>query len=243
MILPIPAIDLIDGKCVRLTKGDYATEKVYNEDPLEVAKAFEDLGFPRLHLVDLDGARSKHVVNHHVLDRIANHTNLTIDFGGGIKQDEDLRKAFDHGAAMVTLGSIAATSKDRVLAWAAQYGSEHFIIGADVQDEKIRINGWQEEVPLMLMDFIAGYHAEGLKKVLCTDISHDGTLTGPSTALYQKVMQTFPDCGLIASGGVSGIDDLHALDAVGVPEVVFGKAIYEGKIDLKEVSARFIQNQ
>lgn len=241
MILPIPAIDLIDGKCVRLTKGDYSTEKVYNEDPVEVAKAFEDLGFPRLHLVDLDGARSKHVVNHVVLDRIANHTNLTIDFGGGIKQDEDLRKAFDHGAAMVTLGSIAATSKETVLDWAAQYGAERFIIGADVQDEKIRINGWQEEVELTLMDFIAGYGEKGLKKVLCTDISHDGTLAGPSTALYQKVMRTFPDCGLIASGGVSGIDDLQTLNEIGVPEVVFGKAIYEGRINLGEVSKQFIQ--
>lgn len=241
MILPIPAIDLIDGKCVRLTKGDYATEKVYNEDPAEVAKAFEDLGFPRLHLVDLDGARSKHVVNHRVLERIANQTDLTIDFGGGIKHDDDLHKAFDHGAAMVTLGSIAATQQDTVVRWASEYGAERFIIGADVQDEKIRINGWQEEVELTLMDFIAGYSQKGLKRVLCTDISHDGTLEGPSTALYQKVMQAFPDCGLIASGGVSGIDDLRALDEAGVPEVVFGKAIYEGRIDLREVSKQYIQ--
>ena len=221
MIELIPAIDLIDGKCVRLTKGDYATQKTYNEDPVAVAREFESYGFKRLHVVDLDGARSKHIVNHKVLERLASATGLTIDFGGGIKADEDLRIAFESGAALVTIGSVAATRPELFLGWLGQYGSDHIILGADVKDG---------------LPFLRRYMDEGVRHVLCTDISKDGMLQGPSTDLYRKVMAEFPDCGLIASGGVSCLQDLIGLNEAGIPAVVFGKAIYEGRISLNELA-------
>ena len=238
-MLPIPAIDLIDGKCVRLTKGDYATKTTYRDDPAEVAREFESLGFPRLHLVDLDGARAGHVVNHRVLERIATATNLVIDFGGGLKTDEDIHAVFESGAQMVTLGSIAVRQPDRVVGWGARYGQDRVIIGADALDGTVRISGWEQESGLALTDFIRSYYNQGFRRVLCTDISRDGMLQGPATVLYKDLLAKFPDLQLIASGGVSGMADLEVLDRAAVPEVVFGKAIYEGRIDLKEVVKRF----
>ena len=239
----IPAIDIIGGRCVRLTKGDYATEKVYSHDPVMVAKEMEMLGFRRLHVVDLDGARSKHVVNIDVLRRITSETSLIVDFGGGIKAEEDLQKAFDAGAHMVTLGSIAVTDREKVLTWLQEFGAEHIILGADVREGLISINGWKEESALELLPFLESYLDEGVRHVLCTDINRDGLLQGPSTPLYRQIMQAFPDCQLIASGGVSSIDDIRGLDAAGIPAVVFGKTIYEGKIDLPSLLAEFPQGK
>ena len=239
-MLPIPAIDLIDGKCVRLTKGDYATKTTYRDDPVEVAREFEALGFPRLHLVDLDGVRAGHVVNHRVLECIATTTSLTIDFGGGLKTDDDLHAVFESGARMVTLGSIAVRQPERVAAWGARYGQDSIIIGADALDGTVRISGWEQESGRALVDFIRSYYAQGFRRVLCTDISRDGMLQGPATALYKQLLAEFPDLQLIASGGVSGMADLEALAEAQVPETVFGKAIYEGRIDLKDVAKRFL---
>ncbi len=235
----IPAIDIIDGKCVRLTQGDYTQKKIYNEDPLEVAKMFEDAGIKRLHTVDLDGARSNHVVNHKVVERITSKTNLIVDFGGGIKSDEDLHKAFDAGAQMLTIGSIAVKSPDTLHRWIETYGGERIILGADVKNGRISINGWKEEGEQQLMPFITEWKTRGIDKVLCTDISRDGTLQGPSIDLYRSILASHPDLHLIASGGVSGMEDIEQLDEAGVPAVVFGKAIYEGRITLKELE-RFI---
>ena len=235
MIEIIPAIDIIDGKCVRLTQGDYEQKKVYNEDPLEVAKEFEAHGIKRLHMVDLDGARSKHIVNAHIVERIAAHTSLTIDFGGGIKTDDDLKTAFDAGATLVTIGSLAVTHPSTLLEWMEKYGAEHFILGADVKNGLISINGWKEEGDVRLMPFIENYHQKGIRQVLCTDIARDGMLQGPSTELYKDVIKHFPTLHLIASGGVSGIEDIRQLNEAGIPAVVFGKAIYEGKIELEEL--------
>ena len=235
-ITPIPAIDLIEGKCVRLTQGDYATSHVYAEDPVDMARRFEDMGFTRLHLVDLDGAKSRHVVNDHVLKAITHATKLIVDFGGGVKTDDDMSRVLDAGAEMVTSGSIAVTQPDTVLGWMERYGAEHLILGADVKDGKISINGWQEDSAHELMPFLQRYLDAGMMHVLCTDISRDGMLQGPATALYGSIMQAFPHCRLIASGGVSCIEDILQLDKAGVPAVVFGKAIYEGKIDMKELA-------
>lgn len=235
-ITPIPAIDLIEGKCVRLTQGDYATSHVYAEDPVDMARRFEDMGFTRLHLVDLDGAKSRHVVNDHVLKAITRTTKLIVDFGGGVKTDDDMARVLDAGAEMVTCGSIAVTQPDTVLGWMERYGAEHLILGADVKDGKISINGWQEDSAYELMPFLQRYLDAGMMHVLCTDISRDGMLQGPATALYGSIMQAFPHCRLIASGGVSCIEDILQLDKAGVPAVVFGKAIYEGKIDMKELA-------
>lgn len=235
-ITPIPAIDLIEGKCVRLTQGDYATSHVYAEDPVDMARRFEDMGFTRLHLVDLDGAKSRHVVNDHVLKAITRATKLIVDFGGGVKTDDDMARVLDAGAEMVTCGSIAVTQPDTVLGWMERYGAEHLILGADVKDGKISINGWQEDSAHELMPFLQRYLDAGMMHVLCTDISRDGMLQGPATALYGSIMQAFPHCRLIASGGVSCIEDILQLDKAGVPSVVFGKAIYEGKIDMKELA-------
>ena len=234
----IPAIDMIDGKCVRLTKGDYAQKKVYNENPLEVAKMFEAKGIKRLHLVDLDGAKSKHVVNDRVLRDICHETSLIVDFGGGIKTEEDLEKVFDAGAAMATAGSIAATDRQTVYGWIERYGADKLILGADVREGKISINGWLEDSSIDLMEFIEDYMCRGVRNVLCTDINKDGMLQGPNIALYKSIMQRFPDCKLIASGGVSCQADIEALDEVGIPAVVFGKAFYEGKIDLENFGSR-----
>ena len=225
MIELIPAIDIIDGKCVRLTKGDYDTKKIYNEDPVSVAKEFEAHGIRRLHVVDLDGARSKHIVNDKVLQRIARETNLVIDFGGGIKTDEDVARAFEAGAHMITIGSIAVTDPERSMEWLHKYGPEHIVLGADVRNGRVSINGWKEDSQEELVPFLDRYLSEGMRNVLCTDISKDGMLQGPAIALYREVMEHYPDCHLIASGGVSSMDDIRALEAAGIPAVVFGKAI------------------
>lgn len=237
MIELIPAIDLIDGKCVRLSQGDYDTKQIYNENPVEVAKEFEAYGIQRLHVVDLDGAASQHVVNYRVLDRIAGQTSLKIDFGGGIKSDEDLVIAFDNGAQMVTLGSVAVKHPELFDKWLGMYGSEKIILGADTKNGKIAVNGWKEESTQELMPFLADYINKGVKKVLCTDISRDGMLEGPSVNLYKQIMEAYPELHLIASGGVSRLDDILALEAAGIPAVVFGKALYEGRITLKELSS------
>lgn len=243
MIELIPAIDLIGGKCVRLTKGDYDTQKVYNEDPVAVAREFEEYGFKRLHVVDLDGARSKHVVNHKVLERMAQATNLVIDFGGGIKTDEDIRIATENGAQMVTVGSVAVTQPELFLGWLQQLGSERIILGADVKNGRISINGWKEDSSDELIPFLDKYIQKGVQKVLCTEISKDGTLQGPATALYREIMTQFPQCHLIASGGVSSMNDLKKLDQAGIPAVVFGKAIYEGRIALKDLALWMEENR
>lgn len=239
MIEIIPAIDIIDGKCVRLTQGDYNQKKVYNEDPVEVAMMFEDAGIKRLHTVDLDGARSSHVVNTRVIERIATHTNLTIDFGGGIKSDEDLRKAFDAGAQMVTIGSVAVKEPELFASWVETYGGEKIILGADVKNGYISISGWLEEGEQKLIDFICHHTKNGIHNVLCTDISRDGMLQGPAIELYKDIMAHYPTLHLIASGGVSCINDIERLNDAGIPAVVFGKAIYEGRIKLKELE-RFL---
>ena len=234
MIELIPAIDIIDGKCVRLTKGDYDQKTVYG-NPIDMAKEFERIGYNRLHVVDLDGAKSKHIVNDAVLRAITTETNLTVDFGGGIKTDEDLEKAFAAGASMVTVGSIAVTNPDLFMGWLEKYGAEKMILGADVRHGKISINGWKEDSDEDLLSFLEKYVNAGVKNVLCTEISKDGTLSGPALDLYRQVMDAYPALHLIASGGVSSKEDIIALDAAGIPAVVFGKAIYEGKINLKEL--------
>ncbi len=231
MIELIPAIDIIDGQCVRLTKGNYDQKTVYGH-PLEMALEFERIGYKRLHMVDLDGAKSKHIVNSQVLSRVTTETRLTVDFGGGIKTDEDIEKAFEAGASMVTVGSIAVTQPDLFLGWLEKYGADRMILGADVRNGKISINGWKEDSTEDLLPFLKKYIEAGVKTVLCTEISKDGTLAGPAIGLYQQVMEAYPDLHLIASGGVSSIDDIKALDKAGIPAVVFGKAIYEGRIDL-----------
>ena len=235
MIELIPAIDIINGQCVRLTKGDYQQKTVYSDSPAEVAKGFEQLGFKRLHVVDLDGAKSKHIVNDEVLRRITTETKLTVDFGGGIKTDEDIRKAFDAGAKMVTVGSIAVQQPELCFEWLEKYGPERIILGADVRHGKISINGWKEDSDEDLLPFLRKYIDAGIKNVLCTEISKDGTLAGPAIDLYKSVMRVYPELHLIASGGVSSMDDIKALDAAGIPAVVFGKAIYEGRIDLRQL--------
>ena len=235
MIELIPAIDIIGGQCVRLTKGDYDQKTVYRDSPAEVAKEFEQIGFKRLHVVDLDGAKSKHIVTSEVLRRVTTDTQLVVDFGGGIKTDEDIEKAFAAGASMVTIGSIAVTDPDLFMGWLEKYGAEHIILGADVRHGKISINGWKEDSAEDLLPFLKKYVDAGVKNVLCTEISKDGTLTGPAIELYQSIMAAYPGLHLIASGGVSSIDDIKALEAAGIPAVVFGKAIYEGKINLNEL--------
>ena len=234
MIELIPAIDIINGQCVRLTKGDYDQKTVYGE-PLDMALEFERIGYKRLHVVDLDGAKSKHIVNEAVLKAITTETALTVDFGGGIKTDEDLEKAFASGAAMVTVGSIAVTNPDLFMGWLEKYGADRMILGADVRHGKISINGWKEDSDEDLLPFLKKYVEAGVRHVLCTEISKDGTLTGPAIDLYRRVMDAYPDLHLIASGGVSSKEDIIALDEAGIPAVVFGKAIYEGKINLKEL--------
>ncbi len=236
MIEIIPAIDIIDGKCVRLTQGDYNQKKVYNEDPVEVAKEMEANGIKRLHTVDLDGARSQHVINHKTIERIADHTSLIIDFGGGIKSNEDIDTAFAAGASMVTIGSIAVKNPELFLSWVDKYGPDRIILGADVKNGLISINGWKEEGEEKLLPFIHKYNDKGINNVLCTDISKDGMLQGPAINLYKEIMEEFPQLNLIASGGVSSIKDIRALNEAGIPSVVFGKAIYEGRIKLEELS-------
>ena len=234
MIELIPAIDIINGQCVRLTKGDYDQKTVYGK-PLAMALEFERIGYKRLHVVDLDGAKSKHIVNDAVLREITSNTNLVVDFGGGIKTDEDIEKAFAAGASMVTIGSIAVTNPDLFMGWLEQYGTDRMILGADVRHGKISINGWKEDSAEDLLPFLKKYVDAGVRNVLCTEISKDGTLAGPAIELYQEIMDAYPQLHLIASGGVSSLNDIIALNAAGIPAVVFGKAIYEGKINLKEL--------
>jgi len=235
MIELVPAIDIIDGKCVRLSQGDYDSKKIYNENPVEVAKELEANGIRRLHVVDLDGAASHHVVNYRTLEQIATRTSLIIDFGGGVKSDEDLILAFENGAQMVTGGSIAVKNPDLFTRWLNQYGSEKIILGADVKDKKVAVNGWKDETETELMPFLQEYVHKGIQKVICTDISCDGMLQGPSLELYQEILSQQPDLFLIASGGVSSMGDIRALHDAGVPSVIFGKALYEGRITLKEL--------
>lgn len=235
MIELIPAIDLIDGKCVRLTKGDYDQKTIYNEDPVSQALEFQRQGFRRLHIVDLDGAKSRHIVNDQVLRAITQATDLIVDFGGGIKTEEDMEKAFNAGAHMVTVGSVAVTQPNMFIGWLKKYGADRIILGADVRNGMVSINGWKEDSTEELLPFLQKYVDAGVRNVLCTEISKDGTLEGPATELYKKVMEQFPDLRLIASGGVSCNADILQLQREGIPAVVFGKAYYEGKIDIAEL--------
>lgn len=235
MIELIPAIDIIDGKCVRLTKGDYNNKKIYNENPITIAQEFEKQGFRRLHIVDLDGAKSNHIVNVDILKRITSETNLIVDFGGGIKTDNDIELAFQNGASIVTIGSIAVTQPKLFVSWIDKYGPERIILGADVRNGKISINGWKEDSTEELLPFLKYYIDKGINKVLCTDISKDGMLQGTAIELYKSVMREYPSLQLIASGGVSCLSDIIELENNGIPAVVFGKAIYEGKINLNEL--------
>jgi len=240
MIELIPAIDIIDGKCVRLSQGDYNSKKVYNENPVEVAKELEAHGIRRLHVVDLDGAASHHVVNYRTLEQIASRTSLVIDFGGGVKSDEDLVIAFESGAQMVTGGSIAVKNPERFCHWLQTYGSERIILGADVKDHKIAVNGGKDESACELFPFLEDYIGKGIRKVICTDINCDGMLQGPSISLYKEMLETYPDLYLIASGGVGSTEDIRQLEATGIPAVIFGKALYEGRITFKELEAFMI---
>ena len=232
----VPAIDIIDGKCVRLSKGDYNAQKTYSDNPLDVALRFQDAGIKRLHLVDLDGARSKHIVNYPVLEAITNHTDLTVDFGGGIKSTSDLETALGCGAAMVTVGSTAVTDPDLMQKWIEDFGQEHIILGADARDGKISVNGWKEDSVITLSDFIRDYMKKGITQVLCTDINRDGMLQGPAVELYRSLLREFPGIKLIASGGVSSVQDLMDLKEAGLPAAIVGKAYYEGHITLDQLS-------
>ena len=238
----IPAIDIIDGKCVRLTKGDYSTQKIYNEDPLEVAKAFEGSGVSYLHVVDLDGAKSKSIVNHKVLEKLATNTGLKIDFGGGLKSDEDLRIAFASGAKQITVGSIAIKEPRIFKQWLKQYGSEKIILGADVKGDFIAVSGWMETSDETILPFIKKYQDEGIQYVICTDISKDGMMEGPSFGLYKSLLIECPEIKLIASGGVSDISELPQLADIGCESVIIGKAIYEKKVSLKNIEMYILEN-
>lgn len=231
----IPAIDIIDGKCVRLTEGDYSQKKIYNEHPLEVAKQFEDAGLIRLHLVDLDGAKAGAVKNWKVLETIAGKTSLIIDFGGGIKQEEDVRIVFNSGAALATVGSVAVKEEEKFVNWLQQFGADKFLLGADVKNEKIAVGGWLETTDIWIYDFIEKYIAHGVQQIFCTDVSKDGRLEGPSTELYKNILQKFPQLHFIASGGVSNMQDLDVLQQIGCSGAIVGKAIYEGRITLEEL--------
>lgn len=231
----IPAIDIIDGKCVRLTEGDYSQKKIYNEHPLEVAKQFEDAGLKRLHLVDLDGAKAGAVKNWKVLETIAGKTSLVIDFGGGIKTDKDVKIVFDSGASLATVGSIAVKNEEEFVKWLLQFGAEKFLLGADVKNEKIAIHGWQETSDIWIYDFIEKYIGKGVQQLFCTDVSKDGRLEGPSTDLYKSILERFPKLYFIASGGVSSMKDVESLEKIGCKAVIIGKAIYENRISLSEL--------
>jgi phosphoribosylformimino-5-aminoimidazole carboxamide ribotide isomerase len=238
----IPAIDIIDGKCVRLSKGDYDTKKIYNENPLEVAKEFEAHGIQYLHLVDLDGAKSKHIVNHKVLEQIAAQTGLQIDFGGGLKTDEDLRIAFESGAKQITGGSIAVKDADVFIRWIEKHGADKIILGADALDEKVAVSGWQEESKEELIPFIQSYQSKGIQYVICTDISKDGMLEGPSFELYKRILEQTNNLKLIASGGISTFDELPKLAEMGCEGTIIGKAIYENRISLKQLESYILSN-
>lgn len=233
----IPAIDIIDGKCVRLAQGDYMRKTIYNENPVEVAKQFEAHGIKRLHLVDLDGAKAQHIVNYKTLEKITARTSLTVDFGGGLKTDKDLEIAFECGASMVTGGSIAVKNPNIFETWIDKFGEDKIILGADVKNKKIAVTGWLEDTDKDLMPFLAGYVEKGISKVICTDISKDGMLEGPAVSLYKEILSVFPEMYLIASGGVSSMADIKYLSEAGVPAVIFGKAFYEGLISFAEIEA------
>ena len=235
MIELIPAIDIIDGKCVRLTKGDYTQQTTYSDSPADVARRFEDMGFKRLHVVDLDGAKSRHIVNKKCLNDISRLTSLEIDFGGGLKTDDDIQTAFDNGASTVTVGSVAISAPDLFAKWIGTFGADKIILGADTRDGKVSINGWKEDSATDIFDMLDTYVSMGISKVLCTDISKDGTMQGPAISLYEEIMRRHPSLHLIASGGVSGNDDIMNLDRSGIPAVVFGKAFYEGRIDIDKL--------
>jgi phosphoribosylformimino-5-aminoimidazole carboxamide ribotide isomerase len=241
MIKIIPAIDILEGKCVRLEQGDYRMKKVYDADPLEIAMKFQDSGITRLHMVDLDGARSSHVVNWSVLERIASGTSLKIDFGGGIKTDKDLNIVFESGAAMATIGSIAITDKKLFKAWMSAFGPEKIILGADVKDQMIAISGWQKVTDIGIIPFLTEYKETGVKHVLCTDVSKDGMLMGASFDLYKMIREQFPSILLLASGGITSVAEIEKLDELGVYGAIIGKAYYEGKISLKDLK-KFTQN-
>jgi len=238
----IPAIDIIDGKCVRLTQGDYAQKKIYNEHPLEVAKQFEGAGLSRLHLVDLDGAKAGAVKNWKVLETIAGKTSMVIDFGGGIKADKDVQIVFDSGARLATVGSIAVKNEEEFVRWLLQFGAERFMLGADVKDEKIAIHGWQETSDLWIYDFIEKYIQHGIKQLFCTDVSKDGKLEGPATDLYKNIIEKFPGLHFIASGGVSSMKDLIELEKAGCKGAIIGKAIYENRISLTDLNKMNVVN-
>lgn len=235
MIRIIPAIDIIEGKCVRLTQGDYGQKKVYNNDPLEVAKMFEDHGMKYLHLVDLDGAKAKHVINHKVLYNIASKTSLTIDFGGGIKTGEDLKIVFENGASQATIGSVAVSNPELFESWLNTYGADKMILGADAKDNKIAVSGWLDVTEIDIFDFFEKYRKKGAKYVLCTDISRDGMLQGTAMNLYEELVKRFPEMKIIASGGVTKIDEVYELEEKKADGVIIGKAIYEGTITLHEL--------
>lgn len=240
----IPAIDIIDGKCVRLSKGDYDTKKIYNENPLEVAKQFEAHGIEYLHLVDLDGAKAQHIVNYKVLEQIAGNTRLKIDFGGGLKTDKDLNIAFECGANQVTGGSIAVKDPETFKLWIKNFGSEKIILGADAKNEKVAVSGWMEESQEELLPFIQAYQKEGINRVICTDISKDGMLEGPSFELYRKILESCdPGLCLIASGGISTFDELPKLAELGCEGTIIGKAIYENRISLKQLEVFILESR
>jgi phosphoribosylformimino-5-aminoimidazole carboxamide ribotide isomerase len=233
----IPAIDIIGGKCVRLTQGDYAQKKIYGDNPLEMAQQFESAGIKRLHLVDLDGARTKKIVNRQVLESISKNTSLKVDFGGGVQSDTDIQLAFDSGASQVTGGSIAVKDPELFLSWIKKYGSEKIILGADAKNRKIAIGGWEETTTADVISFIKAWAAKGIRYIICTDVAKDGLLQGPSIDLYRDILQEIPEIQLIASGGVSSIKDLEELEKCGVYGTIVGKAFYEGRIGLKELAS------
>ena len=234
MLSPIPAIDIIEGKCVRLSKGDYNSKTIYDSSPVDMAKRFEDLGFNRLHLVDLDGAKSQHVVNIHTLQQIVKETSLSIDFGGGIKSEEDIKAVLDSGASLITIGSLAVNDPATVSGWIQQYGAEHIIIGADVKDGYVCINGWRESSKLKLFDFIGSYISQGIIYILCTDISKDGMMKGANNSLYASLYAKYPDLDIIASGGISSLEDIRNVARAGAKSVVLGRSLLEGKFTVEE---------
>ena len=238
MIEIIPAIDILDGKCVRLSQGNYDQQTVYNEDPLEVAKQFEDYGLHRLHLIDLDGAKANRVINYRVLERIASRTSLIIDFGGGLKSDYDLQIAFDSGATMVTGGSIAVNNPETFQQWITKFGGKSIILGADCRDNRVAICGWTENTEEDIFSFIENWRKQGIQKVICTDISKDGMLEGPNVELYKKIKEQDSEIHLIASGGISCMEDIDRLEEAHIPGVIIGRAIYEGRVGLKELGMR-----
>lgn len=231
----IPAIDIIDGKCVRLVKGDYSSKKVYSTDPLEIARKFESWGIKRIHLVDLDGAKEKKIINHKILAGIASRTGLIIDFGGGLRTEADIRIAFENGASMITGGSIAVSDPQLFLKWLTDFGSEKIILGADHKNERIALNGWSQDSNMELFSFLENYINQGVRKVICTDINKDGMLKGPSVDLYKRILKQWPDLYLVASGGVSTPEDLQELEKIGIPAVIIGKAIYENLITYEDL--------